>query len=96
MQFKDSAFIFVAGFILFVIGGFFNVFAIPGLITHSLAPSPYPSNNGAISIAILGSGLALTGLIQMSIGAYRALSRIDALPVPAVPTQVPSTAPTQA
>lgn len=87
MQFKSSAFIFVTGFVLFVLGGFLNVFGISGSITYSLTRSIYSSgsNSGAIFVTLLGSALALIGLIQMCMGAYRALSKIDALPVPAVP-----------
>lgn len=85
MQFKDSAFIFVTGFVLFVIGGFMNAMGIAGSITHSLTRSIYSSssNGGAVVLTLLGSVLALIGLIQMCMGAYRALKKIDALSVPA-------------
>lgn len=108
MEFKSSAFIFVTGFVLFVIGGFINVFGVSGYITWSLSRSIYSSgsNGGAIMLILLGSALALTGLIQMCIGAYRALSKLDALPVPAaveqqsvsipaLPSSPPASAPAQ-
>lgn len=85
MQFKSSAFIFVTGLVLFVIGGFLNAIGISMSITSALTRSIYSSssNGGAIFVGLLGAALALTGLIQMCMGAYRALSKIDALPVPA-------------
>lgn len=86
MQFKESAFIFVTGFVLFVIGGFVNALGIAGNITHSLTrTSIYSSSTdgGAVVLTLLGSVVALIGLIQMCMGAYRALKKIDALPVPA-------------
>lgn len=84
MQFKTSAFIFVTGFVLFVLGGFLNAFGMSGYITWSLTRSIYSSDSsaGAIMLLLLGSVLTLIGLIQMCMGAYRALSKIDALPVP--------------
>ena len=87
MQFKESSFIFVTGFVLFVIGGFMNAFGISGSITSSLARSIYSSdsNGGYVALTLFGSTLALIGLIQMCMGAYRALAKIDALPVPIPP-----------
>ncbi|WP_156133874.1 hypothetical protein [Pseudarthrobacter phenanthrenivorans] len=85
MQFKNSATIAVTGFVLFVIGGFINSLGIAGSIAYSLTPrSIYSSssNDGAITMTLIGSVLALIGLIQMCMGAYRALRKIDALPVP--------------
>lgn len=83
MKFKDSAFIFVTGFVLFVIGGFVNALGIAGFITYSLTRSIYSSdsNSGYVVLTLFGSALALIGLIQMCMGAYRALRKIDALPV---------------
>lgn len=83
MKFKDSAFIFVTGFVLFVVGGFMNALGITGSITYSLTRSIYSSssNSGYVVLTIFGSALALIGLIQMCVGAYRALKKIDALPV---------------
>lgn len=85
MEFKSSAFIFVTGFVLFVIGGFMNAMAMSMSITSAMTRSIYSSssNGGAVVLGLLGSALVLTGLIQMCMGAYRALSKIDALPVPA-------------
>lgn len=85
MKFKDSAFIFVTGFVLFVIGGFVNVFGITGAMTSTLTRSIYSSSSssGYGVLTLIGSLLALVGLIQMCMGAYRALAKIDALPVPA-------------
>lgn len=85
MQFKNSATIAVTGFVLFVIGGFINSLGIAGSIAYSLTPrSIYSSssNDGAITMTLIGSVLAVIGLIQMCMGAYRALKKIDALPVP--------------
>lgn len=83
MEFKSSAFIFVTGFVLFVIGGFINAFGMVGALTYSLTRSIYSSdsNGGAMVGLVIGSALVLTGLIQMCMGAYRALAKIDALPV---------------
>lgn len=83
MKFKDSAFIFVTGFVLFVIGGFMNALGIAGSITYSLTRSIYSSgnNSGYVVLTLFGSVLALIGLIQMCMGAHRALKKIDALPV---------------
>lgn len=84
VQFKSSAFIFVTGFVLFVIGGFINAFGTVGALTYSLTRSIYSSgsNGGAMVALVIGSALVLIGLIQMCMGAYRALAKIDALPVP--------------
>ncbi|BCW69979.1 hypothetical protein [Arthrobacter sp. NicSoilB8] len=86
MEFKSSAFIFVTGFVLFVVGGFMNAMAMSVSITSAMTRSIYSSssNGGAVVLGLLGSVFALTGLIQMCMGAHRALSKIDALPVPAV------------
>lgn len=77
MKFKDSAFIFVTGFVLFVIGGFMNSLGIAGTITYSLARSIYSSdsNSGYVVLTLFGSALALIGLIQVCMGAYRALKK---------------------
>lgn len=59
-------------------------------------PGVYASsgNDGYVALAVFGSVLALIGLIQMCIGAYRALKKIDALPVP-VPIPVPVPVPAE-
>ncbi|WP_461189335.1 hypothetical protein [Arthrobacter sp. Z4-13] len=92
MQYKDSAFIFVTGLVLFVIGGFMNALGISGSITYSLTRSIYSSgsNGGYVVLTLLGSVIALIGLIQMCMGAYRALKKIDALPVPAATNVAPA------
>ena len=84
MQFKKSAFIFVTGFVLFVVGGFLNALGISGSITYSLTRSIYASssNGGYVALTLFGSLLALIGLIQMCMGAHRALKKIDALSIP--------------
>lgn len=86
MQFKNSATITVTGFVLFVIGGFMNALGIAGSLAYSLTPrSIYSSssNGGSVALTLFGSAIALIGLIQMCMGVYRALKKIDALPVPA-------------
>lgn len=97
MKFKDSAFIFVTGFVLFVIGGFMNALGIAGSITYSLTRSIYSSgsNSGYVVLTLIGSALALIGLIQMCMGAYRALKKIDALPVYSKVAEPPAGNPTQ-
>lgn len=91
MKFKESAFIFVTGFVLFVLGGFMNALGIAGSITYSLTRSIYSSSSdsGYVVLTLFGSALALIGLIQMCMGAYRALKKIDALPVSSVSVNPP-------
>lgn len=97
MKFKDSAFIFVTGFVLFVIGGFMNALGIAGSITYSLTRSMYSSSSssGYVVLTLFGSGLALIGLIQMCMGAHRALKKIDALPVSSTVVEPPAVYQTQ-
>lgn len=94
MQFKKSAFIFVTGFVVFIIGGFLNALGISGSIIYSVTRSIYASssNGGYVALTLLGSLLGLVGLIQMCTGAHRALRKIDALPVlvPAAPVGTPA------
>lgn len=47
MKFKESAFMFVTGFVLFVIGGFMNALGISGSITYSLTRSIYSSSSNS-------------------------------------------------
>gem|GEM_PF-3878213 len=70
MEFKSSAFIFVTGFVIFVVGGFINAFGMVGALTYSLTRSIYSSgsNGGAMVGHMIGSVLVLTGLIQMCKG----------------------------
>lgn len=81
MQFKKSANVFVSGLVLSFLG---NVVGIIAAATASATSSRYYGSNGAaIVLAILGFIVGLVGLILLLVGAYRALVKIDALPVPA-------------
>lgn len=85
MQFKKSAGIFLTGLILSVVGGVGTSMAASAAAAASMAASlsRYASPNPAAGITALVFGLlSLVGFILLCMGAYRALVKIDALPVP--------------
>lgn len=87
MQFKKSAGVFLTGLILSVVGGVGASMAASAAASASMAASlsRYASPNPAAGVTALVFGLlSLVGFILLCMGAYRALVKIDALPVPAV------------
>lgn len=100
MQLKESADIFVMGFVLSVIGGGLSAGGTYGSFTYNLDRNLYSqggasaiysqgsSDNGYGVLISLGVVVALVGLVQMGMGTYRALRRIDAIPVPVLAAPV--------
>lgn len=96
MEFKRLAGVFAAGFVMslvgYILGAIFTMSA-------SAAPSYYRSDSAVLPriLAFICFLVALVGSIMTVVGMYRALVKIDALPVPAVPAAAPSVpqAPTQ-
>jgi hypothetical protein len=101
LGFKNSAGIFAFGFVLSFAGyGLGTIFAM----MSASAASSYYSGSSAVVPGVLAAICFLTALIgsiMSIIGAYRALVKIDALPVPgtaatetvaapAAPTQTPT------
>jgi putative copper export protein len=86
MQFKKSAGVFLTGLILSVVGGVGASMAASAAAAASLAASlsryASPNSSAAVMAFIFGL-LSLVGFILLCMGAYRALVKIDALPVPA-------------
>ncbi|WP_459793883.1 hypothetical protein [Arthrobacter sp. AD-310] len=87
LEFKQSAGIFATGFVLSLIGyGLGTIFAI---VSASTASSYYSSDSSVATgiLAFICFLVALAGSIMTVVGLYRALVKIDALPLhaPAAP-----------
>ncbi|MFE8884933.1 hypothetical protein ACFYLX_03700 [Pseudarthrobacter enclensis] len=84
MEFKRSAGVFATGFVLSLIG--YILGAIFTMVAASAASSYYRSDSAVLPgfLAFACFVLALIGSIMTVMGLYRAMVKIDALPVPAV------------
>ena len=83
MEFKRSAGVFATGFVLALIGYILGtIFAI---VSASTASSYYRSDSSVATgiVAFICFLVALVGSIMTVVGLYRALVKIDALPLPA-------------
>ncbi|MEE2524632.1 hypothetical protein V1639_00880 [Pseudarthrobacter sp. J75] len=89
MEFKHSAGIFANGFVLSLICYFLGaIFAF----SSAAQTSSYYSNSSAVALgvtAFIFFIVAFIGSIMTVVGAYRALVKIDALQVPALPVAAP-------
>lgn len=86
MQFKKSAGVFLTGLILSVVGGVGATISASIAAAAAAARSLYSSSGGSTGAAVMAfifGLLSLIGFIMLCQGAYRALVKIDALPVPA-------------
>ena len=86
MEFKRSAGVFATGFVLALIG--YVLGTIFAIVSASTASSYY-SNDSSVATGILAFIcflVALVGSIMTVVGLYRALVKIDALPLPAPAT----------
>jgi Protein of unknown function (DUF973) len=82
LEFKRSAGVFATGFVLALIG--YVLGTIFAIVSASTASSYY-SNDSSVATGILAFIcflVALVGSIMTVVGLYRALVKIDALPLP--------------
>jgi hypothetical protein len=98
LEFKSSAGIFAFGFVLSFVG--YGLGIIFAMMSASAASSYYSGSSAVVPGVLAGICFltALIGSIMSVIGAYRALVKIDALPVPVTPaaeTVAVPAAPTQ-
>ncbi|UKA55501.1 hypothetical protein LFT45_06155 [Arthrobacter sp. FW305-BF8] len=93
MQFKRSAGIFASGVLMSISGYIFGAIFAGAAAASASSYYSRGSNGFLIVLAVLGFGAALAGTIMMIVGAYRALVKIDALPVPAGTAPQPATEP---
>ncbi|MFF2317510.1 hypothetical protein ACFVTE_14735 [Arthrobacter sp. NPDC058097] len=90
MQFKRSAGIFASGVLLSISGYIFGAIFAGAAAASASSYYSRGSNGFLIFLAVLGFGAALSGTIMMIVGAYRALVKIDALPVPVATAPQPA------
>lgn len=83
-----SAVITVVGVLMWFLGGFI---AFLGFI-YEASYAISGSNGGGVIMGGFGAIVVLVGVIMVLVGVYRAMSKIDALPVP-VPNQMSVTGP---
>lgn len=90
MEFKRSAGIFAMGFVLSLIGYILGV--IFAMVSASAASSYYNSSSAVLPgiLAFVCFATALIGSIMTVVGLYRALTKIDALPVPGAAPAAPA------
>lgn len=89
MEFKRSAGVFASGFVMSLVG--YILGAIFTMMSASAASSYYRSDSAVLPgiLAFICFVVALVGSIMTVVGLYRALVKIDALPIPAVPAAAP-------
>lgn len=90
MEFKRSAGIFATGFVLSISG--YVLGAIFAGVSASASSSYYRSDSAVLPgiLAFICFATALVGSIMTVVGLYRALVKIDALPVPVAPVAAPA------